>query len=278
MTAAESSRDSSTVEEAARRTLRGLATGERLDPMLRRLLTDAILKEDRSDRPHDPNALVSSAARAATEWIGAELREREKVVRDLLELSDALPPQPKGGPSLPDKICLLHKALEAGKIPHAFGGALAVGFYGEPRATGDIDVNVFIPSGGWADLTTSLAPLEIDIEIDERELRSNELRLDWGSTPVHLFFSCDALHTEMERDARRVPFGEDTIPLIAPEHLIIRKAILDRLKDWHDIEQILVATAPLNVEEIERWLKLMIGGEDLRSKKLSAVKSALFLD
>lgn len=144
-------------------------------------------------------------------WIGADFRQREKVVRDLLRLSDALPPQPKTGPSLPDKVLLIHGALKEAQTAHAFGGALAVGFYGEPRATGDIDVNVFVPSGDWPNLRSFLGPLKIDIEIGEGELRSNELRLDWGSTPVHLFFSSDALHEKMERKVRQAPFDGGTV-------------------------------------------------------------------
>jgi len=67
------------------------------------------------------------------------------------------------------------------------------------------------------------------------------------------------------------------IPLVAPEHLVIRKAILDRPKDWHDIEQILVATNPLDLEEVESWLKRMVSEDDPRMKKLAEVKAALSL-
>ena len=79
------------VDEAARETLCLIANGETLDPMLHRLLLDALTKEDRRDRPADHDALVSDAARSATEWIGADPKLRSKTLRDLLELADALP-------------------------------------------------------------------------------------------------------------------------------------------------------------------------------------------
>jgi hypothetical protein len=79
------------VDEAARETLRLAANGQQLDPMLKRLLQDALEREGRADRPADPDALVSDNARSATEWIGASPKERSKVLRDLLELADALP-------------------------------------------------------------------------------------------------------------------------------------------------------------------------------------------
>jgi hypothetical protein len=37
----------------------------------------------------------------------------------------------------------VHDALDAAQVTHGFGGALALGFYAEPRLTADIDVNVF---------------------------------------------------------------------------------------------------------------------------------------
>ena len=82
----------------------------------------------------------------------------------------------------------------------------------------------------------------------------------------------------MRRDARRVPFAETTIPILAPEHLAVCKAMFDRTKDWLDIEQILVATDPLDLAEIEAWLERMVGDGDPRMEKLREITSRLALD
>jgi hypothetical protein len=92
------------LDDAARETLRRVAAGERLDPMLRTLLADALGHVEPSVRgdaepslrraledPTPASPAVSDAARSATEWIGAGLAERGKALRDLLELGDALP-------------------------------------------------------------------------------------------------------------------------------------------------------------------------------------------
>ena len=48
---------------------------------------------------------------------------------------------------LVDKIVALHRSFEAARIPHAFGGALALAWCTQrARGTIDIDVNVFVPS------------------------------------------------------------------------------------------------------------------------------------
>lgn len=82
----------------------------------------------------------------------------------------------------------------------------------------------------------------------------------------------------MHEAIREVPFAEGSIPIVAPEHLVVRKALLDRTKDWLDIEQIFVATSPLDFQEIETWLEQMAGIDDPRLAKLRKAKSSLPLD
>lgn len=79
------------VDESARETLRLVANGNELDPMLRRLLLDALAPAESRGQRAASSPTVSDAARAATEWIGASLTQRGEALRDLLLLSDALP-------------------------------------------------------------------------------------------------------------------------------------------------------------------------------------------
>ncbi len=45
---------------------------------------------------------------------------------------------------LGDQLLAIHDALDAARIPHAIGGAIALGYCTlEPRGTRDVDVNVF---------------------------------------------------------------------------------------------------------------------------------------
>jgi hypothetical protein len=181
-------------------------------------------------------------------------------------------------PTLPDKVTLIHHALDGAKIPHAIGGALALAYYAEPRATIDVDINVFVPTDRWPEICDALAPLGIDVEVEIEDLnRDGQVRLWWDRNPVDLFFSYDPFHDAMQRGARKVPFNEETIPILSPEHLTVCKAMFDRPKDWLDIEQILVATNPLDVEEIEDWLKRMVGKDNPRMTRLAEVKAGLAL-
>jgi hypothetical protein len=163
-------------------------------------------------------------------------------------------------------------------VPHAIGGALALAYYAEPRATIDVDVNVFVPTGRWPDVCKALAPLGVAVEIDQRELeRDGQVRLWWDRNPVDLFFSYDPFHDEMRRGVRRVPFNDGTIAILGPEHLAVCKAMFDRPKDWIDIEQMLVATSPLDVATIEEWLNRMVGPTNPRLARLKEIKERLSL-
>lgn len=181
-------------------------------------------------------------------------------------------------PSLPEKVIAIHRGLAAARIPHAIGGALALAYYAEPRTTIDVDINVFVPTERWPEVRDALQPLGVDVNLDEAALaRDGQARLWWDHNPVDLFFSYDEFHNEMQRGARRVPFGDATLPILAPEHLTVCKAMFDRSKDWLDIEQILVATQPLDPDQIDSWLRRLVGQSDPRLAKLAEIKSRLAL-
>jgi hypothetical protein len=178
-------------------------------------------------------------------------------------------------PSLPDKVIAVHEALRVAKIPHAIGGALALAYYAEPRATIDIDLNVFVPTERWEEVVDALIPLGIDADkLDPAALLSHgQCRLWWEENPVDLFFSYDPIHDEMRKKARRLPFGGETLPFLSPEHLAVCKAMFDRPKDWLDIEQMLIANDDLDVADIEQWLERMVGPRDPRLKRLTELKA-----
>lgn len=85
----------SELDGAAKTALRRIASGDRPRPILRRLLLDSLLREEGSYQPSSSTSLVSDAARAASEWIGAAPEERAQALRDLLELADAVPIRPR---------------------------------------------------------------------------------------------------------------------------------------------------------------------------------------
>ena len=178
-------------------------------------------------------------------------------------------------PSLPDKVVALDVALAAPRIPHAFGGALALAYYAEPRATIDVDLNVFVAPVEHPRVATALDHLGVE----QRSATASEIERDgqtrwwWGRTPLDLFFAYDALHEAMSKAVRKVPFGDRRIPILAPEHLAVCKAIFDRPKDWLDLEQMLVHREGPEPTEVLAWLDRALGpaaAQTTRFRKLVA--------
>lgn len=171
-------------------------------------------------------------------------------------------------PGLAAKVVAVDRALAAARLPHAFGGALALAYYSEPRTTVDIDVNVFVPLARWPDLAAALEPLGVDCTTDAAVLeRDGWIRWHWGRSPIDVFFSYDPVHDAMRSDARRYPFGDVEIPVIAPEHLIVCKLVFDRTKDWIDVQGMLAAAEGLDVAEIRTWIDALVGADDQRRRR-----------
>jgi hypothetical protein len=173
--------------------------------------------------------------------------------------------------TLPEKVVALEDALA--EPPHAFGGAIALAYYAEPRTTVDIDLNVFVPV---EEALRVIAPLQnIGVTVNDDNVadarHDGQVRLYWDATPVDLFFSYDAFHDVAEQRVRQVPFADTTIPILAGEDLAVCKAVFGRAKDWIDIEAMIAAGTKLDAAEVIRWVQRIVGDDDPRFDRLVAI-------
>lgn len=171
-------------------------------------------------------------------------------------------------PGLADKVVALHDALDGAAIPHAVGGAIALAYYGEPRATVDVDLNVFVGVDRADEVLALLAPLGVSGGNPAVLMRDGQDRLWWGRNPVDLFFAYDPFHDRMRERTVTVPFAATTIPVLSAEHLLVCKAAFNRAKDWIDIDQILVGRPDLDVDEVRTWLDRLVGQDDDRWQRV----------
>lgn len=164
-----------------------------------------------------------------------------------------------------DKVTLLSQVLRARGLPHAFGGALALNYYAEPRATNDIDLNVFLPVDRMDELLVVLAGLDVEMSADQRQVaeRDGQVRLFWGEVPLDLFFAYDPFHAACESGARDVPWSSEPMRVLGPLHLLVCKVVFSRRKDWLDIEQILF-TISIDLDEARHWIERIVGPDDVR--------------
>jgi len=174
--------------------------------------------------------------------------------------------------TLAQRVMAIEDALPG--IPHAFGGALALAYYAEPRATIDIDLNVFVPATRFPEVAAPLVHLGAgadDPSVAAIVRRDGQVRIMWEDTPIDLFFSYDAFHDAAGAARHSVPFGDRTIPILAADHLTVCKVVFNRPKDWVDIDSMLVAQADINAAEVLRWVARMVGDEDPRYNRIAAL-------
>lgn len=167
-------------------------------------------------------------------------------------------------------------AFERANIPYAIGGALALGIWGVPRGTVDVDVNVFVEGD---DLDRAIAILQrLGIELDLARARAESATRGlfvgiWEGMRIDVFtpsieFSNEALRTRMRQRAG----GVDAWYLSA-EAVAIFKLLFFRSKDIADLER-LVAVADVDANYVRRWLVDMMGEDDPRVLKWDELVAA----
>ncbi|HEY4428768.1 MAG TPA: hypothetical protein VGN08_11230 [Solirubrobacteraceae bacterium] len=171
-----------------------------------------------------------------------------------------------------DRVLAVHDALRAARLPHAIGGAIALGYCTlEARGTQDVDINVFVSPSRSREV---LAALPDGVRVSARDLelaeRDGQVRVLWDGTPIDVFFSVLPFHDEVERNIRHVSFGDRTIPVLDCTGLAVFKAMFARPRDWVDIEAMIEARS-LDVDDAMRWVGEM-AGDDTRVERLAELR------
>ena len=171
--------------------------------------------------------------------------------------------------TLPERLVELHRALARRRIPHAFGGAVALAYWTrEPRGTRDIDLNVFVPAERAERV---LRALPDGVAIPEGTAgaiaRDAQIRLWWDDAPIDLFFDYVPIHADAKRNRKTVPFEGTRIPVLGPTELAAFKVMFDRTRDWADIEAMLEAGS-LDVDALRAVLRTLIASNDDRFCRL----------
>lgn len=178
--------------------------------------------------------------------------------------------------ALGSRIVALHEMLDSLGVAHQFGGAIALAWYRNPRATTDIDVNVTLSPAHASPLLGAIAHLGVDVSAENRASieRDGQARLDWDGYYLDMFFATSDLHQEMADRAREVSFGPVRIAILSPEHLIFCKAAYDRPKDWVDIEEIIAWETGIDRDEVLAWTEKTLGADSLQYARLDRMLTA----
>jgi hypothetical protein len=175
--------------------------------------------------------------------------------------------------ALAGRIVAAHEMLDAMGVAHQFGGAVALAWYRNPRATTDVDLNVTVSPEDADPVLGALTHLGVTVSPADRALikRDGQARLDWDGSYLDLFFATFELHREMAVRSRQVSFGPVRIPILSPEHLIVCKVVFDRPKDWLDVEEMIAWGTAIDAGEALGWVREVLGEDSEQYTRLATL-------
>jgi hypothetical protein len=132
--------------------------------------------------------------------------------------------------------------LDARQIDYAIGGALALGFWGEPRGTLDVDITLFVSPAKPTKCVNLLLDIHCDLEPAEALDSLSEhgfCKVAMEGTTVDVFLPIVDFYETARLRRRSVRLGRHNIWIWDAESLVIFKMMFFRRKDLADVEQIL---------------------------------------
>ena len=169
--------------------------------------------------------------------------------------------------------------LERHGLPYAIGGALALGFYAPPRATVDVDVNIFVdPAGDFDAILRALGSAgfvaaETLDTLRRQALAEGQFRGSVQGLRVDVFVPAIPYYARLEKRRREVILLDRPIWIVAPEDLAVLKLMFFRRKDLADVEAIYRDQgAALDRNQIRKTLLELVGDEDPRLDALAAIE------
>ena len=148
--------------------------------------------------------------------------------------------------------------FESEEVPYTTIGGMAVSILGQPRATQDIDVVVWLGERSWEAFLSAGESRGFEGRINdvlEFATRSRVMLLRHAASGINVDVSCGALpfEREMIERASAVEVGGVRVKVPSPEDLIVMKAVAQRPKDLNDIEALLSVHKNLDLGRVRHW-------------------------
>lgn len=158
-------------------------------------------------------------------------------------------------------------ALDAAGTPYALGGAIAYGIWAVPRATADVDINVFVGGEELKRVFSVLESLGVELNRVDAAVKSDRDGMffaRWGGIRIDVFtpsidFSREAERTRVRREIRGQPAW-----FLCAESIAVFKLLFFRGKDLVDLERLVAVHSELDVARVRAHIVEMMGADDER--------------
>lgn len=162
----------------------------------------------------------------------------------------------------------LADAFEAKKIEYGIGGALALGVWGFPRATKDVDIDVFVEPSGLGVVFEVLRSCGCSVDSAEATTQATErgdFQAWFGDMRVDVFVPSIPFYDSIRRRLRRAPLEGADAWFLSPEDLAVMKFLFFRAKDLIDVERLVAfGGASFDRGYVEAALMDLVGDDDSR--------------
>jgi hypothetical protein len=143
-----------------------------------------------------------------------------------------------------DVAAKLGPILAARGFDYAFGGALALGYWTEPRSTMDVDITLFLPVDQPEQCIRLLR--EIGCEVAEAEtakllVEHGFCRVNYDGLRLDVFLPTIPFYEQAKARRRMVPLRQQKIMIWDAETLAVFKMMFFREKDLVDLRKILTS-------------------------------------
>lgn len=168
-----------------------------------------------------------------------------------------------------DVALALSRSLSELGCDYAFGGALALGYWSEPRGTLNLDITLFAlpPTVARCIEILTAAGCELDDSVPHRSLADfGYCGAFYGGSPVKVFLSQIPFYQTAKQRRREVPLADGTVQVWDPETLAVFKMMFFRRKDLADVEQLLRTQGDkLDAAWVGEQIETLFGRRDPRT-------------
>jgi hypothetical protein len=136
----------------------------------------------------------------------------------------------------------LAEQFQARDQEYALGGAIALGYWGAPRGTVDVDITLYLPPDRPSDCVWLLQEIGCKFSTTEatQSLREHGFcRVKLSGVDVDIFLPIVPFYEAARTRRKRVELGDQPIIIWDAESLTVFKMMFFRRKDLADVEQIL---------------------------------------
>lgn len=158
--------------------------------------------------------------------------------------------------------------LADGGCEYAIGGAIALGYWAEPRGTLDVDFTLFIAPDKPGECVWLLQELGCEVSTPDALRSLNEhgfCRVSYSGLRVDVFLPTVPFYEDARKRRRLVDLGGQQIQIWDAETLAVFKMMFFRRKDIVDVEQIIRIQGPaFDRDWVRKHLSEIYGSRDPR--------------